>query len=193
MKSKFNPLLAGLGAAGTLLLPALALAADEKPKLDTGDTAWMLTSTALVLMMTIPGLALFYGGMVRKKNVLATVMQSFAVTCLISVLWLVVGYSLAFTSGSSIIGGLSRVFLRGIALDSAHDLAKSRTTVTPGALLSRSIVRLPSRSFPLWLETMAILRPWSGLKLSRSRTSMPLSTGATGAGPSSVSATAVET
>ena len=73
------------------------LAADEKPKLDTGDTAWMLTSTALVLMMTIPGLALFYGGMVRKKNVLATVMQSFAVTCLVTVLWLIVGYSLAFT------------------------------------------------------------------------------------------------
>ena len=72
-------------------------AADEKPKLDTGDTAWMLTSTALVLMMTIPGLALFYGGMVRKKNVLATVMQSFAITCLISMLWLIVGYSLAFT------------------------------------------------------------------------------------------------
>ena len=73
--------------------------ADEKPKLDTGDTAWMLTSTALVLMMTIPGLALFYGGMVRKKNVLATVMQSFAITCLITVLWMVVGYSLAFTDG----------------------------------------------------------------------------------------------
>ena len=88
----------GLGAAGALLLPALALAADEKPKLDTGDTAWMLTSTALVLMMTIPGLALFYGGMVRKKNVLATVMQSFAITCLVTVLWMVVGYSLAFTS-----------------------------------------------------------------------------------------------
>ena len=125
MKSKFNPLLAGLGAAGTLLLPALALAADEKPKLDTGDTAWMLTSTALVLMMTIPGLALFYGGMVRKKNVLATVMQSFAITCLITVLWLIVGYSLAFTSGSTIIGGLSRVFLRGLTLDGVHDLAKT--------------------------------------------------------------------
>jgi Amt family ammonium transporter len=65
----------------------------------------MLTSTALVLMMTIPGLALFYGGMVRKKNVLATVMQSFAVTCLVTVLWLIVGYSLAFTPGSTIIGG----------------------------------------------------------------------------------------
>ena len=125
MKLKLNPLLAGLGAAGTLLLPALALAADEKPKLDTGDTAWMLTSTALVLMMTIPGLALFYGGMVRKKNVLATVMQSFAVTCLITVLWLIVGYSLAFTEGSSIIGGLGRVFLRGLTLDGAHELAKT--------------------------------------------------------------------
>jgi len=85
----------------------------------------MLTSTALVLMMTIPGLALFYGGMVRKKNVLATVMQSFAITCLVSVLWLVVGYSLAFTSGSTIIGGLSRVFLRGLAIDSVSELAKT--------------------------------------------------------------------
>src|SRR5512143_4095150 len=77
--------------------------APPAPTLDHGDTAWMLTSTALVLMMTIPGLALFYGGMVRKKNVLATVMQSFAVTCLVTVLWMVVTYSLAFTSGSSII------------------------------------------------------------------------------------------
>jgi Amt family ammonium transporter len=125
MKRKFNALLAGLGAAGSLLLPALALAADEKPKLDTGDTAWMLTSTALVLMMTIPGLALFYGGMVRKKNVLATVMQSFAVTCLITVLWLVIGYSLAFTPGSTIIGGLGRIFMRGLTLDGVHDLAKT--------------------------------------------------------------------
>ena len=125
MKRTFNALLAGLGAAGSLLLPALALAADEKPKLDTGDTAWMLTSTALVLMMTIPGLALFYGGMVRKKNVLATVMQSFAVTCLITVLWLVIGYSLAFTPGSTIIGGLGRIFMRGLTLDGVHDLAKT--------------------------------------------------------------------
>ena len=70
----------------------------------------MLTSTALVLMMTIPGLALFYGGMVRKKNVLATVMQSFAITCLVTVLWMVIGYSWAFTEGSEpIIGGNSRV------------------------------------------------------------------------------------
>ena len=117
--------LAGLSAAGTLLLPALVLAADAKPKIDSGDTAWMLTSTALVLMMTIPGLALFYGGMVRKKNVLATVMQSFAVTCLVSVLWLVVGYSLAFTSGSTILGGLSKIFLKGLTIDSVSELAKT--------------------------------------------------------------------
>ena len=66
-------------------------------RLDSGDTAWMLTSIALVLMMTIPGLALFYGGMVRKKNVLATLMQSFAITCLVTVLWTIISYSLAFT------------------------------------------------------------------------------------------------
>jgi len=114
-------------AASLTLLPALAMAqaAAAAPKLDTGDTAWMLTSTALVLLMTVPGLALFYGGMVRKKNVLATVMQSFAVTCLVTVLWLIAGYSLAFTSGSTLIGGLSKIFLKGIALDSVHDLAKT--------------------------------------------------------------------
>ena len=110
MKLKFNRRWPAWRAPLRCFCRSLVLAADEKPKLDTGDTAWMLTSTALVLMMTIPGLALFYGGMVRKKNVLATVMQSFAITCLISVLWLIVGYSLAFTSGSTIIGGLGRVF-----------------------------------------------------------------------------------
>ena len=95
-------------ADGALAQTAAPAAADAAPrrrrgsagKLDTGDTAWMLTSTALVLMMTIPGLALFYGGMVRKKNVLSTVMQSFAITCLVTVLWMIVGYSLAFTDGS---------------------------------------------------------------------------------------------
>ncbi len=96
--------------------PAAPPAAPPPPKLDTGDTAWMLTSTALVLMMTIPGLALFYGGMVRKKNVLATVMQSFAITCLITVLWMVIGYSWAFTEGNAFIGGNSRFFLMGMGV-----------------------------------------------------------------------------
>jgi Amt family ammonium transporter len=92
----------------------------QEPALDKGDTAWMLASTALVLMMTIPGLALFYAGMVRKKNVLATAMQSFAVCCLMTVLWMIVGYSLAFTDGGSLnayIGGLDKALLAGIGTD----------------------------------------------------------------------------
>jgi Amt family ammonium transporter len=91
--------------------------ADTAPTLNSGDTAWMLASTALVLMMTIPGLALFYGGMVRKKNVLAMMMQNFAVTCLVTVLWMVVGYSIAFTSGNGYFGFLSRLFLDGMGKD----------------------------------------------------------------------------
>src|ERR1700681_1851037 len=100
--------------------PAAAPPAPDKPvlvgadKLNSGDTAWMLTSTALVLLMTIPGLALFYGGMVRKKNVLATLMQSFAITCLVTVLWVVVGYSIAFIPGGPIFGSLDRLFLNGM-------------------------------------------------------------------------------
>jgi Amt family ammonium transporter len=84
---------------------------------NSGDTAWMLTSMALVLMMTIPGLGLFYGGMVRKKNVGDTVMTSFAITCLISLLWLICTYSLAFRAGTPFIGGLDRAFLQGIVSD----------------------------------------------------------------------------
>ena len=89
----------------------------EKCTPNSGDTAWMLTSMAIVLMMTIPGLALFYGGMVRKKNVGDTVMTSFAITCLISILWLFFTYSLAFRSGTPFIGGLDRAFLQGIVSD----------------------------------------------------------------------------
>ena len=100
--------------------PAAAPAASA---LNTGDTAWMLTSTALVLMMTVPGLALFYGGMVRKMNVLTTVMQSFAITCLVTVLWTVVGYSFAFTEGSPFLGGMGRFLLFGMSLNSVNGLA----------------------------------------------------------------------
>jgi Amt family ammonium transporter len=111
---------AALGT-GLALTPGLAMA--DAPKIDSGDTAWMLTSTALVLMMTIPGLALFYGGMVRKMNVLATLMQSFAITCLVTVLWMIVGYTLSFTSGTSIIGGMSRFFLVGMDINAVNPLA----------------------------------------------------------------------
>ncbi len=106
-----------LACAALALAPALlgppALAADPASRIDSGDTAWMLCSTALVLMMTIPGLALFYGGMVRKKTMLATMMQSFTVCCLVTIVWMVIGYSLAFTNGTPYVGDLSRLFLRG--------------------------------------------------------------------------------
>jgi Amt family ammonium transporter len=105
--------LCALGASG-----ALAQEAQEAvPTLDSGDTAWMLTSTVLVLLMTIPGVALFYGGMVRKRNVLATVMQSFAVTCMATVLWAVVGYSIAFGGEGPWFGGFSKILLTGLAPD----------------------------------------------------------------------------
>ncbi len=99
-------------AAAALFLATPAFAAGRS--VSPGDTAWVLVSTALVLLMTIPGLALFYGGMVRKKNILATMMQSFALCALISVVWMLAGYSLAFTNGNAWIGGVSRLFLNGI-------------------------------------------------------------------------------
>jgi ammonium transporter, Amt family len=120
-------LLVTLSATAQVPAPAAggAAAVAAAPKIESGDTAWMLTSMALVLMMTIPGLALFYGGMVRKMNVLATVMQSFTVTCLVTLLWMVIGYSFAFTPGSPFIGGTSRFLLFGMTLDSVNDLAKT--------------------------------------------------------------------
>ena len=107
-------------AAAMAVLTSSVPAFAQESNLDTGDTAWMLTATALVLLMTIPGLALFYGGMVRKKNVLSTVMQSFAVTCLMTILWMVAGYSIAFSDGGSLnpwVGGLDKAFFSGISLD----------------------------------------------------------------------------
>ena len=106
----------GVGALATMLLMAApAFADDAPPKLDSGDTAWMLASTALVLLMTIPGLALFYAGMVRKKNILATMMQSFTICCIVTIVWMVAGYSIAFTTGNAYMGDFSRIMLRGIA------------------------------------------------------------------------------
>ncbi|WP_369574575.1 ammonium transporter [Acidithiobacillus sp. IBUN Pt1247-S3] len=113
---------ATLAASATFFASPWAVA-DTATPFKGGDTAWMLTSTALVLLMTIPGLALFYGGMVRRKNILATAAQSFAVTALISILWMFFGYSLAFTPGNAFIGGTSRFFLQGLGLDSANPLA----------------------------------------------------------------------
>lgn len=130
---------AGLGALMSFVaLPGLAMAqeAAAAPAINSGDTAWMLVSTALVLFMTIPGLALFYGGMVRAKNVLSVMMQCFAITGLISILWMVYGYSLAFdTTGmekgvsnfNSFIGGLGKAFLSSLQ----HDAVTSATALFP--------------------------------------------------------------
>jgi Amt family ammonium transporter len=123
-------------------------------KINSGDTAWMLTSMALVLMMTIPGLALFYGGMVRKKNLLSTLMQSFAITCLVTVLWWAVGYSLAFTPADSAaltpyIGGLSRAFMKG-----ALSLADPKTTT-----VSHLALTIPEVVYSMFQLTFAIITP----------------------------------
>ena len=120
MKLAKTGLLRGLFAIAAGLLPTLVFAEDA-PTLDAGNTAWMLTATALVLLMTIPGLALFYAGMVRAKNVLSVLMQCFAITALVTVLWTVAGYSIAFTDGGGMndyFGGLSKMFLAGVTGDS---------------------------------------------------------------------------
>ncbi|HET7848611.1 MAG TPA: ammonia channel protein, partial [Pseudolabrys sp.] len=119
------------GNTGLTVTPAIIATFVASPafaqtgKIDGGDTAWMIGATGLVLMMTIPGLALFYCGMVRKKNVLATMAQSLAATFLVSVLWAIVGYSLTFTGDGALIGTLQRIFLRGLSMDSISPLAKT--------------------------------------------------------------------
>ena len=127
--SRRAALLTGGVVLGLIITAAGAAWADDKPALDRGDTAWMLTSTALVLLMTVPGLALFYAGMVRKMNALATMMQSFLITCLVTALWMIVGYSLSFTEGNSFIGGFSRFFLAGFTPTGTNGLAPT----IPGA------------------------------------------------------------
>jgi len=117
--------------------------------LNSGDTAWMLASTALVLMMTIPGLALFYAGMVRKKNILGVAMQVFATTVLVTLLWFIAGYSLSFMPGSPLIGGLSRLFLDGVFF------SKSSGTVS----VSELAPTIPESVYVMFQMTFAIITP----------------------------------
>ena len=119
-------------------------------KISSGDTAWMLTSTALVLMMSIPGLALFYGGMVRKKNVLATLMQTFAITCMVTLLWWAIGYSWAFTPGSAFLGGTGRAFFNGMTFihDPANQLSVSHLALT-----------IPETVYAMFQLTFAAITP----------------------------------
>lgn len=104
-------------AAAPMPAEQTVVPAEKEAKLDTGDTAWILVSTALVLLMTIPGLALFYGGMVRKKNVLGTMAHSFVAAAIVSITWVVIGYSLAFGEGNAFVGGLDKIMLSGITTD----------------------------------------------------------------------------
>jgi Amt family ammonium transporter len=119
-------------------------------KISAGDTAWMLTSTALVLMMSIPGLALFYGGMVRKKNVLATLMQTFAIVCVVTILWWLVGYSWAFTPGSKFLGGFSRALFNGMIFmhDPVNKLSVSHLALT-----------IPETVYAMFQLTFAVITP----------------------------------
>jgi Amt family ammonium transporter len=135
-------LLASVAGAEEAAAPAAAAVAAAPTVVDTGNTAWMLTSTALVLLMTIPGLALFYAGMVRKKNVLATMMQSFAITCVVTLLWVIVGYSLAFTGTSPFIGGMDRFLLSGL---------EKGSLALPNAI--------PESVFMMFQMTFAIITP----------------------------------
>ena len=110
--------------------------------LDSGDTAWILTSTALVLFMTLPGLSLFYAGLVRSKNAISVLMQCFAIACIVSIAWVVYGYSLAFTEGNAFIGGTSAFFLSGIG----------RETLAPDTTMPHSL-------FVIFQMTFAIITP----------------------------------
>jgi len=112
-------------APAVIIIAATSPAFAEDAKIDAADTAWMIGATGLVLMMTIPGLALFYAGMVRKKNALATMAQTLAATFLVSILWAFAGYSLAFTGEGAFIGSLDRIFLNGVTLDAISPLAKT--------------------------------------------------------------------
>jgi len=142
--------LAGLGFMDPVLAQEAAEAA--APAIDSGDTAWMLTSTALVLLMTIPGLALFYGGMVRKMNVLATVTQSFAICCVVAVLWMVLGYSLAFGNGTAYVGDMTRILLHGMDMNAPFLLGAGMETGSVQFTIPESV-------FMMFQMTFAIITP----------------------------------
>jgi Amt family ammonium transporter len=129
-----------------LLLGPLAAMAGDTPVPDKGDTSWMLTSTVLVILMTIPGLALFYGGMVRSKNVLSVLMQVFITFCVMALLWAIYGYSLAFTQGNAFFGGFDRLFLKGLTIESV------------AATFSKGVV-IPEFAYFVFQLTFAAITP----------------------------------
>jgi ammonium transporter, Amt family len=143
-----------------MLAAAPAWADDAPPKLDSGDTAWMLTSTALVLLMTIPGLALFYAGMVRKKNILATMMQSFTICCLVTIVWMVAGYSIAFTTGTAYMGDFSRIMLQGIADHIVKGNDSQGFVLASGIKgVNDMVTTIPETVYMMFQMTFAIITP----------------------------------
>ncbi|MGA3001107.1 MAG: ammonium transporter [Acetobacteraceae bacterium] len=144
----------------TILAAAPAFADDATPKLDSGDTAWMLSSTALVLLMTIPGLALFYAGMVRKKNILATMMQSFTICCIVTIVWMVAGYSIAFTTGTAYMGDFSRIMLHGIADHIVKGNDSQAFVLASGVKgVSDMVTTIPETVYMMFQMTFAIITP----------------------------------
>ncbi|HYI90581.1 MAG TPA: ammonium transporter [Beijerinckiaceae bacterium] len=150
MMSRFTSpaLLGGLALAGLLCGPALAQA-PAAPTPDKGDTAWMLVATCLVLMMSVPGLALFYGGLVRTKNMLSVLTQVFAIVCLVCLIWVTYGYSLTFTNGGGLndfVGGFSKAFLAGV------------DATTTAATFSNGVV-IPELVYVCFQMTFAMITP----------------------------------
>ena len=136
----------GIAMAMAAMSPVVAAAqasSSGAPKIDSGDTAWMLVSSLLVLMMTIPGLALFYAGMVRRKNILATLAQSFGATCIVTIVWMVIGYSLAFTGSGKFIGGFRYFLLAPLGLNAVSSLAPT----------------IPETVYMMFQMTFAIITP----------------------------------
>ena len=168
-----SALLPGLIAALVVFSPSPAAAAEgAAPAVDTGNTAWLLTSTALVLFMMIPGLALFYAGLVRARNVLSVLMQCFTLTALLSLVWLAGGYSLAFAGEGSFIGDLSKAFLSGVTPSSFHQRNSAGTgvpefvyfayqmtffVITPGLIVGAVVERMKFTALLLFMSLWAIL------------------------------------
>ena len=162
---------------GLLIAPSLAFAQDT---LSAGDTAWMITATALVLLMTIPGLALFYAGMVRSKNVLSVLMQCFAITGLVTILWALWGYSLAFEDGGGVndwIGGLSKAFLKGVTVDALSGTIPETVfmtfqmtfaIITPALIVGAFAERMKFSSMLVFMGAWLLLvRPHRALGMGR--------------------------
>ena len=121
MKPFSSPRLAALAALALAAAPALAQSPAAEATVNKGDVAWLLTSTLLVIMMSLPGIALFYGGLARSKNMLSVLVQVFTVFSLVCLLWAVYGYSLAFSGGGAIYGDFAKLFLSGVGVDSLGD------------------------------------------------------------------------